>query len=200
MAAPDVVGGGAPMALASTPAARALLARLSEGGKQALSQRRPWIELVDRSAFARPDSLSEATTRIRKNWGYFRVNYAFLLSAVVAFSLITNPMSLFFLCFILAAWIYMYLVRTAPFTAFGRSFSERELFAVMSVFTMFFIFLTNVGSLLISAAMIGFAIISVHAAFRVPDDLFLDEDGSAANGFMSFLGSVPAQPVLPTHV
>lgn len=200
MATREVVGGGAPMALASTPAARAFLARLSEGAKQAVSQRRPWVELVDRSSFARPDSLSEATTRIRKNWGYFRVNYALLLSAVVAFSLISNPMSLFLLCFILAAWIYMYLIRTAPFVAFGRSFSERELFAIMAVFSVLFVFLTNVGSVLISAAMMGCAIISVHAAFRVPDDLFLDEDGSAANGFMSFLGSVQTQPTLATHV
>eukprot|EP00250_Pteridium_aquilinum_P006631 c16509_g1_i1 orf=204-803(-) len=198
--AQEVVGGGAPMALASTPAARAFMARLSEGAKQALSQRRPWMELVDRTAFARPDSLSEATSRIRKNWGYFRVNYALLLTAVVAFSLISNPMSLFFLCFILAAWIYMYLIRAAPFVAFGRSFSERELFVLMAVFSVFFVFLTNVGSLLISAAMIGFAIISVHAALRVPDDLFLDEDGSGASGFMSFLGSVPMQPALATHV
>lgn len=200
MANQDTLGGGAPMALAATPAARAFLARISEGTRQALSQRKPWMELVDRTAFARPDSVSDATSRIRKNWGYFRVNYALLLTAVVTFSLISNPMSLLMLLFLLGAWTYMYLIRTAPFAIVGRTFSERELLALMGVFTIIIVFLTSVGSILISAAMIGLAIICVHAAFRVPDDLFLDEEGSAATGFMSILASVPAQPPLATHV
>ncbi|KAH7443947.1 hypothetical protein KP509_02G057500 [Ceratopteris richardii] len=199
MSSPDVVG-GAPMALASTPAARAFLARLSEGAKHAFSTRRPWMELADISAFARPESSSEVANRIRKNWSFFRVNYALILSAIVVITFLSNPTSLFFLCFVLAAWIYMYLVRTSSFVAFGRTLSERELLILMSVCSIIFIFLTNVGSLLISAVLIGCVVISVHAASRVPDELFTDEDGGAGHGFMSFISSVPKQPAVVTHV
>lgn len=49
------------------------------------------------------------------------------------------------------------------------------------------IFLTSVGSVLISALMVGIAIVCAHGAFRVPEDLFLDEQETAAPGFLSFL-------------
>lgn len=50
------------------------------------------------------------------------------------------------------------------------------------------IFLTDVGSVLVSAMMIGVALICAHGAFRAPEDLFLDEQEPAATGFLSFLG------------
>lgn len=53
--------------------------------------------------------------------------------------------------------------------------------------SVFVIFLTNVGSVLISALMVGAALICAHGAFRVPEDLFLDEQEPAATGFLSFL-------------
>lgn len=187
----DVVG-GPPMALASTPAARAFLARISEIVRQALSHRRPWSEIVDRSAFAKPESLSEATGRIRKNWGYFRVNYCILLTVVLAFSLVSNPASLLLLCVLLGGWIYVYLFRTSPMVLFNRTLSEREVLALMGVLTVLVVFLTSVAAVLISAAVVGLAIICAHAAFRVPDDLFLDEEGSAG-GLLSILGVTPAQ-------
>ncbi|GAB4857300.1 hypothetical protein Ancab_015208 [Ancistrocladus abbreviatus] len=36
--------------------------------------------------------------------------------------------------------------------------------------------------------MVGLAIVCAHGAFRVPEDLFLDEQEPAATGFLSFLG------------
>lgn len=49
-------------------------------------------------------------------------------------------------------------------------------------------FLTSVGSLLISALLIGLGIVCTHGAFRVPEDLFLDDQEPANVGFLSFLG------------
>lgn len=51
------------------------------------------------------------------------------------------------------------------------------------------IFLTSVGSVLISALMIGLTIVVAHGSFRVPEDLFLDDQESGPGvGFLSFLG------------
>lgn len=54
--------------------------------------------------------------------------------------------------------------------------------------TVVVVFLTSVGSLLISALMVGAAIVCAHGAFRVPEDLFLDDHQPPGNsGFLSFL-------------
>ncbi|XP_024387586.1 PRA1 family protein B4 [Physcomitrium patens] len=158
----------------------------------ALAQKRPWAEMADRSQLAKPESFSEAVTRARKNWYYFRINYSLVLVGAVALSLVLHPGSLFFLAALLAGWTYLYLVRSEPLVAFGRTFTEREVFLGMSVFTVIMVFMTNVGSILISALIIGAAICFAHGAYRVPDDLFLDEQ-EASGGFLSFLssGSVP---------
>ncbi|KAA8517715.1 hypothetical protein F0562_015189 [Nyssa sinensis] len=174
----------------ANPAFRALITHVTETVRNGLSQRRPWSELVDRSAFSKPESLSDATLRIRKNYTYFRVNYLSLLAVVLAVSLLTNPLSLFLLLSLLAAWLFLYLFRPSdpPLVVFGRTFSERETLGILIVSSVVVIFLTNVVSVLISALMVGLAIVCAHGAFRVPDDLFLDEQEPAATGFLSFLG------------
>ncbi|KAK4342680.1 hypothetical protein RND71_038496 [Anisodus tanguticus] len=174
----------------TTPAFRSLINHISTTVQTGFSNRRPWSELLDRSAFSKPESFSDATLRIRKNYSYFRINYLSLLAIVLAFSLITNPFSLLTLSALLAAWLFLYLFRPSdpPLVIFGRQFSERETLGVLIVLTVVVIFLTSVGAVLVSALMIGLAIVCTHAAFRAPEDLFLDDSQeSPATGFLSFL-------------
>lgn len=174
----------------TTPAFRSFISRLTTSLRQTFAQRRPWYELLDRSAFTRPENLSDAFSRIRKNAAYFRVNYLSLLAAVLAFSLISHPFSLIVLLSLLAAWCFLYLFRPSdqPAILFGRTFSDREMLGILVICTVVVIFLTSVGSLLISAALIGVGIVSVHGAFRVPEDLFLDDQEGPNSGLLSFLG------------
>lgn len=174
----------------ATPAFRAFISRLSSSIRHGLSQRRPWYELIDRSSMARPDSLSEAASRIRKNLSYFKVNYISFIAVVLAFSLLSHPFSLLVLLCLLGGWIFLYLFRPSdqPVVIFGRTFSDRETLGVLVVLTIVVVFLTSVGSLLISALMVGLAIVCAHGAFRVPEDLFLDDQEPANAGFLSFLG------------
>ncbi|XP_048446763.1 PRA1 family protein B1-like [Pyrus x bretschneideri] len=174
----------------ATPAFRAFISRLSSSVRHGFSQRRPWYELVDRSALARPDSLTEAYSRIRKNFTYFRVNYVSLLTLVLALSLLTHPFSLVVLLSLLGAWAFLYLFRASdqPLVILGRTFSDAETLIGLVVLTVVVVFMSSVGSLLISALLIGFAIVCAHGAFRVPEDLFLDEQEPANAGFLSFLG------------
>jgi len=58
----------------------------------------------------------------------------------------------------------------------------------------FVVFLTSVGSLIFSALALGAAVVCAHGAFRVPEDLFLDEvgdqgAGGAGNPLLSFIAS-----------
>lgn len=177
----------------------AFAGRAQDAVNLALAQKRPWAEVADRSQLAKPESFSEAITRARKNWFYFRINYSIILTGVVALSLIFNPGALFFLLALLAGWVYLYLIRSEPLVINGRTFSEREVLLGMSVFTIIMIFMTSVGSILISALLIGGAICFAHGAYRVPDDLFLDEQESAG-GFLSFLSSGTGVPQMMSHV
>ncbi|XP_023637208.1 PRA1 family protein B3 [Capsella rubella] len=182
-------GGSQSQQTVSAPAFRTFLSRLSSSIRQSLSQRRPWLELVDRSAISRPDSLTDAYSRIRRNLPYFKVNYVTIVSSVLALSLLSHPLSLLVLLCLFGAWIFLYLFRPSdqPLVILGRTFSDRETLGVLVLLTIVVVFLTSVGSLLTSALMIGFGIVCLHGAFRVPEDLFLDDQEPANTGLLSFL-------------
>nr|POE73200.1 pra1 family protein b4 [Quercus suber] len=112
----------------ATPAFRNFLSNITESVRNNLAQRRPWSELVDRSAFSKPESFSDATLRVRKNYSYFRINYLTVIGLVLAFSLLSNPISLLVLLGLLSAWLFLYLFRPSdqPLVLFGRAFSDRE--------------------------------------------------------------------------
>ncbi|XP_059626417.1 PRA1 family protein B3-like [Cornus florida] len=176
----------------ATPAFRAFVGRLSDSLRRASARRRAWSELADYTAFSRPDSVSEAASRVRKNFSYFRVNYLTLLAAVLGISLLSHPFSLITLLSLLAAWLFLYLFRPSdqPVVVLGRTFSDRETLGILIVLTVVVIFLTSVGSLLMSTALVGLAIVCVHGAFRVPEDLFLDDQDpiGSGSGLFSFIG------------
>ncbi|CAL5421930.1 unnamed protein product [Camellia sinensis] len=176
--------------LFATPALRTFIARLSDSFHCALAHRRPWFELADRSAFCPPDTISDTASRVRNNISYFCVNYLTLLTAVLALSLLLHPFSLLRLLSLLAAWIFLYLFRPSdqPVTIFGRLFSDRETLGVLILVTVVVIFLTSVGSLLLWATLVGLGIVCVHGAFRVPEDLFLDDQEPLGSGLFSFIG------------
>ncbi|KAK8334519.1 hypothetical protein V6Z12_A10G277100 [Gossypium hirsutum] len=121
----------------TNPAFRTFLSRLTSSIRQGFSQRRPWYELIDRTAMARPDNLTDAYSRIRKNFSYFKVNYITLLALVLAFSLLSHPFSLLVLLGLLAAWLFLYLFRPSdqPLVIFGRTFSDRETLGILVVLT-----------------------------------------------------------------
>ncbi|MBA0706907.1 hypothetical protein Goshw_002293 [Gossypium schwendimanii] len=175
---------------AASPAFLSFVSRLNESLRNGLSQRRPWAELVDRSAFSKPESFSDALVRVRKNYSYFRVNYLSAIGLILAFSLLSHPFSLLLLLGLLCSWIFLYLFRPAdqPLIVFGRTFSDRETLGFLIIFSVFVVFLTTVGSLLISALMVGVGLVCAHGAFRAPEDLFLDEQEQVSTGFLSFLG------------
>lgn len=175
----------------TTPAFRAFINQLSESLRHGLSQRRPWAELADRTAFTKPESFSEATLRIRKNYSYFRVNYLAVVALILGFSLVSHPFSLLLLAGLLSSWLFLYLFRPSdqPLVLFGRTFKDSETLILLVLLSVFVVFLTSVGSVLVSALMVGVGLVCAHGAFRVPEDLFLDEQENVSTGFLSFFSS-----------
>ncbi|KAE9460966.1 hypothetical protein C3L33_07138, partial [Rhododendron williamsianum] len=174
----------------ASPALRAFASRSSDSLRRAFTRRRPWPVLADHTAFSRPDTLAVAASRVRKNASYFRVNYLTVVAAVLAFSLLSHPFSLLTLVSLLAAWLLLYVFRQQehPVVVYGRTFSDAETLGVLIALTVIVFFLTSVGSLLLWAALVGSAIVCVHGAFRVPEDLFLDDQEQMGSGLFSYVG------------
>ncbi len=185
-------------------AVRQLFSRGQELVGAALMNKRPWSEMVDRSTFAKPESLKDAMSRLHKNLNYFRINYGILMLVVVALSLLVNPSSIFFIALVLAGWTYLFLVRKEPLIVFGRTFSEREVVLSMTGISILLIVFSGIANVLLSAGLIGLFLIAAHGAFKVPDDLFLFDDAAASSGgsfFPAFfLGSTGAAGSLPVAV
>ncbi|KAI8471910.1 MAG: prenylated rab acceptor family protein [Monoraphidium minutum] len=163
--------------------------RLKDYASTSFENRKPWSEVLERGAFARPANLTEASARLRRNAAYFRTNYGMVLLAAVAVSFAMNPSSLFVLGALLVGWVYVFAVRTGPLVINGRELSEREKFMYMSggSFVIVF-FLTNVASIVFSALMFGAALVAAHGATRVPDDLFIDDSEAGTSLLSIFTG------------
>mmetsp|Transcript_682 Transcript_682/g.2652 ORF Transcript_682/g.2652 Transcript_682/m.2652 type:complete len:159 (-) Transcript_682:286-762(-) len=144
-------------------------------------------EILDRTAYQRPGSFSEATGRMSKNMNYFKINYVLFTAAVLAAFILYNPTSLIILSVVGAAWTYVYLVRTEPLKIGDRPISEREKLLGMSGASLLVVFfMSSAGSVIFQAFGVALLCIGAHSAARVPDDLFID-DANGEGGFFSFL-------------
>ncbi|CAN8256984.1 unnamed protein product [Cochlearia groenlandica] len=167
---------------------RLLLSRVLSSLRRALADARPWTELVDRSAFSRPPSLTESASRIKKNLSYFKANYITLVTTLLALSLLTHPFALFLLASLATSWLFLYVFRPSdqPLVIGGRTFSDTETLGMLCLCTVVVLFMTSVGSLLLSTLAFGVLAVALHGAFRAPEDLFLEEQESVGSGLFSF--------------
>lgn len=146
--------------------------------------------MLDRSSFSKPGTMQEAYSRLRRNAGYFRVNYLVIAVLTIAGSFITHPSSLLVLAGLLALWVYMFAIKQGPLVLGDKEFSEREKMALISGLSFLVIFFfSNVGTVVMSAVVLSCAIIGLHGAMRVPDDLFLDDTDANAGLLSIFTGS-----------
>jgi hypothetical protein len=174
----------------------AFLVSVSESCKSTLSRQRPWSEALDRNSFSLPDSVSDASVRIQKNLGYFRVNYAVLTALVLVFGLIWHPGVLLILAALACAWVLLYFSRSRPLVLFNRLFGEGEILLLLGLVTFIVIFFTSTGSTIFTALAMAFVVVVAHASLRNPDDLFLEAQTnvSSNDGGISRVSFPPSQP------
>lgn len=128
--------------------------------------------------FSKPESLTEAFSRVRKNAYYFSINYLIVLAVVLVTSLLLRPYSLLLIASLAGAWLFLYVLRPPDeeqLIIFGRKFSEREIPIAPVATTVAVLLLTSVVSLIASALSVGVGIVCAHGAFRIPEDLFLEQ-------------------------
>jgi hypothetical protein len=62
----------------------------------------------------------QATTRLRKNLTYFKVNYLIVVLLTLIITFLTNPQSLFIVGLLLGGWAYVFVIRQSPLVISGR--------------------------------------------------------------------------------
>lgn len=143
-----------------------------------LGIRRPWKEMFNFRSFNLPSSFRDALSRIQRNIGYFRMNYAIVILFIVFLSLLWHPISLIVFIVMMAAWLFLYFLRDEPLVIFGHTIDDRVILALLSILTLVFLLLTKVTLNVLISVLVGLAVVAIHGAFRKTDNLFLDEDGA----------------------
>ncbi|XP_076881214.1 PRA1 family protein F3-like [Bidens hawaiensis] len=161
------------------------LSRAKSRIKTGLGTRRPWKEMFNFHSLNFPHNISEAFPRVKTNIGYFRMNYAIIMLIILFLSLLWHPISLIVFVVLMAAWLFLYFLRDEPLVVFGRVVDDRVVLVVLSVVTLVLLLLTGATVNILMAVLIGVVVVLVHSVVRRTDDLFLDEDGAEAGGYLA---------------
>ncbi|XP_051142931.1 PRA1 family protein E-like [Andrographis paniculata] len=160
------------------------------GKPRQFATRRPWRELFGSGAsYSVPYSYTEFQSRLNCNLKHFRVNYAMIALLVLFLSLVYHPISMIVFILISVLWLLLYFSRTEPIVVLNFSVDDRVVMIGLGLVTIAILAVTGVWLNVLVSVLISAAVIGLHAAFRVSEDMFLGEDEAADGGLVSVVGA-----------
>ena len=133
--------------------------------KQLHRRIRPASSFFDLRRFSRPQSTTEATTRVELNLQWFYVNYVLIAALIVLLTILSQPSFLLTLLVLAALWLFALSreVVAIPFTPYaltGRS-KMMALYAVTAIILLLF-----AGSTILTLAGICGLVVLAHATLH----------------------------------
>ncbi|KAL3851072.1 hypothetical protein ACJIZ3_012954 [Penstemon smallii] len=160
-----------------------------------LSRHRPWPEfLATTSALDFPPSLSDATLRFRRNATYFSINYAIVVAAFAAASLIGSPIALIIIGFVFFLWLVFYFFREDQLLLLGRHVSDFAVILGLVLISIAALWITGPLNSLSTGIGLGLVVSVIHGVLRNPEGLFLDENDAVSNGLIVSVPSANPNP------
>ncbi|KAL8462035.1 hypothetical protein ACS0TY_033205 [Phlomoides rotata] len=164
-----------------------VVSRSTQNLSSCLSRCRPWPEFFATiSALDFPSSISAASLRFRRNGAYFSLNYAMIITAFAAISLIGTPIVLIIVGFVFFLWLILHFFREDPLLIRGHQVSDWAVILGLVVVSVAALWATGTGPLnsLSTGIGAGLLISVVHGVLRNPEGLFLDENDAVSNGLV----------------
>ncbi|CAH2077571.1 unnamed protein product [Thlaspi arvense] len=168
--------GTIPSSQANASSSLGLLGRAKELISSGVSSQRPWLELVQCSAFSLPISFSVATERIKTNIVIFRTNYIVIFIVTIFISLLWQPVHLSVFFILILAWLYVYSRDNEPLVLFGSVIDDSALVLILLVLTIGTFLLTDVSRSIMIGALACLPVVLVHGMCRNTEALFVLED------------------------
>ncbi|KAK6937612.1 Prenylated rab acceptor PRA1 [Dillenia turbinata] len=150
---------------------------------------RPWRVFLNPFSLSPPISFGEAKRRIYHNSSYFTYNYSLVSLLILFLALIYHPLSLIVLLVIFVFWLFFYFSRDESLVIFGKVIDDYVILILLRVLTVVAVGFTGVWLNVIVGCFVAVFVIVLHAAFRVTDDLFVDEENWSNGGLNSVVSS-----------
>lgn len=84
----------------------------------------------------------------------------------------------------MSVWLFLYFLRDDPLVIFHRVIDDRVVLIVLSVVTIVVLLFTGATVNILVAILVGVVVVVVHGVVRKTEDLFLDDDGVEAGGYL----------------
>jgi len=127
---------------------------------------RPWSEFGSASQMQVTTNPGELKDRMMDNFQYFFYNYLVILIVLSALTILTSPLSLLGGFFILAAYVYLFVMNNEPITLSGYEIDNKGKMVIVVLFSLVVLWLTGAGATFTGLLITMTILSSIHAAVR----------------------------------